>query len=235
MRFNNFFMEYKLGLKKIGSFISWNKLPFYRKFFIFLLSIASVFYVIFIILAVSKKQINATWFLDGSVIFTIILTAIVAIFNFIDSMKNFRSRMLQDHYNPNSKDRMNMLIDLLEQYGIKLNTVDSFDRVNLLIQQAEESKTINNPFLNFKKYIKLLGAAIIPAVAYVANKIAEQLSIHDLLIIVIGCGMILAITAVIIFALQPVIMKIVYPDNDKYEELIYDLKQLKIFYCNSDE
>ena len=137
--------------------------------------------------------------------------------------------MLEEHYKPYSRARITMLKDLLKKYGIKLDTDDAVDKLDLLIQQAEEGKIYNNPLFDFKKSIKLLGAGIIPAIIYVADQFAERASMEEIIAVATFYIVVFSMIFAIIFAVQPGIMRIIYPDNDKYEKLIYDLKQLKIF------
>lgn len=235
MRFKDFFMEYKLGLKKIGSLIPWKELPFYRKVFIFLLI---VFFCVFAIFSLLKERIiSSECFFNVSIGLVIIFLVLMVIFFAIDlNEKNCRN-MLENQYKPTSKKRVTMLVNLLENYGINIDTDDAFDRIDLLIQQAEESKINENPLKPFKKALKIIrviiGACIVPPILYVVNKIADQLSIQNLVALIIYYVTVLAILFVLVFALvfvlQPVIMMIIYPDCKKYDELIYDLKQLKIF------
>ena len=229
MRFNNFFMEYKLGLKGIKKTIPLKELPFFRKaFLISLIATSCVSLILFLFLG------QGNW----TVLYVILAILFVlhwGVFTWMDSRRENRKDMLKNHFIPYSKERMSMLITLLKNYGIKSDQTDYLDKIDLLIQQAEENKIKDNPFLAIGKSLKLFCTVVIPAIVFVATKVAEQLSIQNLIVIVIGYVILLGSFFAMIFALHPFIMKFGYPDYEMYEELIYDLKQLKIFYCNSDE
>ncbi|MEE1153566.1 MAG: hypothetical protein UH241_00220 [Acutalibacteraceae bacterium] len=226
MRFNNFFMEYKLGLEEIRSLIPWDRLPMYRKVLVFALIILSVAYMI---LSLFQEQLGAIFFSTTSIIYITLFLQLMTFFAYFNSKKDNCKRMLEEHYKPYSRARINMLKDLLKKYGIKLDTDDAVDKLDLLIQQAEEDKIYNNPLFDFKKSIKLLGAGIIPAIIYVADQFAERASMEEIIAVATFYIVVFSMIFAIIFAVQPGIMRIIYPDNDKYEKLIYDLKQLKIF------
>lgn len=232
MRFNNFFMEYKLRLKEIRWNIPWSRLPFYRKVSLIAFIVVASVYMIFVL---PKEQVDSMFFCVVSVIFILIFIIIIGIFSLIDSKKRNRRKMLEEHYKPYSRARINMLVELLKNYGIKLNRADGFDKIDLLIEQAEENKIKDNPLLEVSKPLKLFGTIVIPAILFVATKIAEGLTIENLVALAILYVVMLAMIFAIIFSLKSLITVIIYPDYYKYEELIYDLKQLKIFYNNNND
>lgn len=217
MRFCDFFIEYKIGLKKMKNSIPWTKLPLYRKIFIIITFIIGVLLILFTLL----KLYLALFIAIGVILFLVI--AFIA----IDASKNNLREMLDKHYSIYSFNRMIMLKEIFKKYNLKINDTDA---INLLIAQAEKEKIENNPFLSLKKPIKTLGAIIIPIVVYVAKDIAETSSSNELIYLASLYITISFCLISIIYAITPIVISIFYSDYNRYDALIYDLNQLKIFY-----
>ncbi len=220
MRFCDFFIEYKIGLKELKTSIPWIKLPLYRKIFIvftFLLGAATI--ILFVIKPFPWALI--------SLFLTVLL---IGIFTKIDSTKKNLRKMLDEHYVHHSQDRINMLLKILEMYNIDATDTNSID---LLIEQASEDKSKYNPFTPIKGPLKTLASIIIPILAYVATTFAEAIDTKELITISLQLIIIILCVSSMIFSLLPIIKDMLYSDSNKYDELIYDLKQLKLFKENT--
>ena len=102
MIFSDLFISYKIGLKDIKSTIPFTKLPLYRKIFtiIFLVGIP-ISGILFIFIQNIFSFIPIGFILIALIIFTI-----------IDSKKDNLKIMLENHYIPYSKKRMDMTIEV---------------------------------------------------------------------------------------------------------------------------
>ena len=222
MRFCDFFIEYKIGLKNIGDAIPWKDLPVYRKVFIITLFVVAALVLLFetaYILFQSKIYLLLFGMIIG------VGSVILIVFSIIDSSEKNLKRMLYNHNSVYSYKRMNMLKLIFQKYG--LDVTDS-STIDLLIKEAEKAQK-KNSFTSPKKGIKVLGAAIASIIVWVAQKIAEELPTEKLVVVALFVILIIACLIFIIYAFVPIFQDIVYRDNSKYNELIYDLRQLKIF------
>lgn len=217
MRFCDFFIEYKLGLKEIKNTIPYTKLPLPRKIVIVVLFVIGVIELILLILQ------NEKWAAITMVIFFLLLL----IFTIIDSSKKNTRYMLENYYKIYSQKRMNMVILILNSYKIKITDTNSID---LLISEAKTAQIEYDSFLALKKPFKVLSAIIVPIVVYVARQIADAASVGDLLNMTLQIIFIIICVFSITIAIAPVIKDITYRDFNKYNELIDDLNQVKIFY-----
>lgn len=216
MRFCDFFIDYKIGLKELKSFISLRDLPLYRKAAVILLFIFSTAGLITIFLDL---------YLITYIIVFILLGFIIVILLLESSVKKQRE-LLDKFYIPHSKSRINMLLSLFEKYSLDSKDIEV---INLLIAQAEESKINNDPFLSLKKPIKILSAIIVPIIGFVIQKLANTGSDEQLINIALQSIIIIIGLFSIIISIYPFIYIVFYPDGYKYEGLINDLKQILIF------
>lgn len=221
MRFCDLFISYKIGLKEIKSTIPFTKLPLYRKIFVIIL-FASV--IISSILLMFKQ----TW---GSYIPMALGVISLLIFFIIDSLKRNLEVMLKQHYVPYSEDRMKMIIKVLKDYGIDIQNLDLLD---LLIEEAKQAQIQCDYIAPLKKPFKTLGAIIIPIVAFVAQKLGNAATQEEMIYMALQVIVLVLLTFSLIFSLMPIIKKFLYKDYDKYDELIYDLRQIKLFYTKRD-
>lgn len=222
MRFCDLFISYKMGLKDARSPIPFTKLPLYRKVFliIFLTGIIlSCILLIFIHNLFSFIPIGLSFFS-------------FIVFFMIDSRKNTTEMMLKDHYIPYSEKRMNMLIDVLKKYNINIENLDSLD---MLINEAKYAQIQCDFLPQFKKPFKTLGATIIPIIVFVTKKISEAATEIQMLNMA-GLAIILILLIFsLIFSFAPILRDLFYRDYDKYNELIYDLRQIKLFYSKTNQ
>lgn len=218
MRFSDLFISYKIGLKDIKSTIPFTTLPLYRK--------------IFIIIFLAGITISGILFIFLQNIFSFIPTGFsliaLIIFSIIDSKKDNLKDMLENHYIPYSKKRMNMTIEVLKKYNINIENLDSID---MLITEAKHAQTSCDFLSQFKKPFKTLGAIIIPIVAFVAKKISEATTPTKMLNMATLAIILILLIFSLIFSFIPIIKDLFYRDYNKYNELIYDLRQIKLFYA----
>ncbi len=222
MQFDIFFIEYKLRLKTISKHIVWSRLPLYRKIGIVVLC----FLLLVVLTALLFKN-------DKIILLTSILAIITDIVIFIiDSTPRHVSYMLNNYYKPHSHAKTTMIIKLLNDYNI--SEFDT-DRISLLIQQVKEAQTKHNPFFPIvnplMNLIKYTSPIIISIGTYTAQELIEKntLQLHFTLseFVVILFAIIGMYT--IFLVLAPILRNLIYWDNAKYDSLIYDLTQIKIF------
>lgn len=220
MRFSDLFISYKIGLKDIKSTIPFTTLPLYRK--------------IFIIIFLVGITISGILFIFIQNIFSFIPTGFsliaLIIFSIIDSKKDNLKDMLENHYIPYSKKRMDMTIEVLKKYNINIENLDSID---MLITEAKHAQTSCDFLSQFKKPFKTLGAIIIPIVAFVAKKISEATTPTKVLNMATLAIILILLIFSLIFSFIPIIKDLFYRDYNKYNELIYDLRQIKLFYAKN--
>ena len=221
MRFCDLFISYKIGLKDIKSTIPFTKLPLYRKIAV----IAT-----FAITIISALLFMFKLFIPGFIVFGTGVISLV-VFLITDSRKNKLELMLKEHYLPYSKKRMDMVINILEEHGINFQNINTLD---LLIDEAQRAQLQSDYLLPLKKPLKILGAIIFPIIAYVAEKIGDTASQSEMIIIAAQIIVIVLLIFSLIFSLTPIVKDILYRDYNKYDELIYDLRQIKLFYAKED-
>ncbi|MCI8365524.1 MAG: hypothetical protein HFG34_11350 [Eubacterium sp.] len=217
MRFSDLFISYKIGLKEIKSTIPFTKLPLYRKIAVITLFSISILCVIFFIF-----NFQAIGYI--TLLIEITLTAFYFI---LDSRKNNLKVMLEKHYLPYSKERMDMIIKILKHYEIDIYNSDLID---LLISEAEVAQIQCDYLALLKRPLKTVSVIIIPTIAYFAKKIGDTVPKEEIITTSAMILIILLLFFSLVFALIPIIKIIFYHDYNKYTELIYDLKQIKIFY-----
>lgn len=217
MRFCDLFLSYKLSLKNVKSSIPFTKLPLYRKMFVFIFLILSVLSVIFVGL---NKKMLALMFLVFNVITFLV-------FFVIDSTKRNLNTMLNEHYKPYSKKRMDAVLEVLRQYDIDVNNTNSIDA---LINEAKIEQIKCDFISPIKKPVAILFSAIIPIVAYNANKIGEITSPNKLIEISLLFIVYILLAFSLFLMIFPLLKDIIYRDYNRYEDFICDLRQIKLFY-----
>ena len=221
MRFCDLFISYKIGLKDIKSTIPFTKLLLYRKIFIIILFASTIISVI-----LSMFKVNWIAYIPlalGVISFIVFLI--------IDSLKRNLEVMLNEHYAPYSENPMKMVIDVLTKYGIDIH---DFRLLDMLIDEAQNAQIHCDYLAPLKKPIKTLGAIIIPIIAFVAQKIGNTATQDDMITMAAQAITLILLIFSLIFLLTPAIKELLYLDYDKYNEFIYDLKQIKLFYAKED-
>lgn len=218
MRFCDFFTEYKLLLKDEKNTIKWKELPLYRKISLVVLFICAIVGIVLLVLFDKKESVL--------LLIISIVTLVVVVMVIIDSKKEHMRYMLENHYKKYSENHMERVVDLLSRYHI---TVDDDTAIDRLISQAESDLLNNNPIQQFKTPIKIFSVSILPIAIYTVKRVSEDFDIASLVYYASGiCVAIIGIVA-IVYALYPLIRWIIYNDYEKYNSLIYDLKQIQIF------
>lgn len=218
MSFSNLFISYKIGLKDIKNTIPWAKLPRYRKVFIIIFFIGIIGSSIMHIFL--KKYFFSFLPIGISLI-------IICIFLIIDSKKNNLKTMLKEHYIPYSKKRENMIVKILKEYNIDFENPNLLD---MLINEAQYAQVKCDYISQLKKPLKMLSSVIIPIIVYVTKKIGDTATQSEMIKMATSViAMILLIFSLMLF-LEPIVKYLFYRDYYKYDELIYDLRQIKLFY-----
>ncbi len=221
MRFCDLFIAYKIGLKEIKNSIPFTKLPLYRKIAVLL---TFAFAILSLFMLICHQVLIA--------LITIIFALVsIAVFFIIDSTKNNLKTMLQDHYTPYSKKRMNMVLNLLENYKIDITNASTID---LLIGEAQNAQLQSDYLALLKKPLKTLGTIIVPIVVYVAQKIGDTANQTEMLTMAVQVIILIILSFSLIFAVTPIIKDIAYRDFNKYNDFISDLTQIKIFYSKEN-
>ncbi len=218
MRFIDLFISYKIGLKDIKRTIPFTELPLYRKVYM-IICLAGI--IISGILYIFIQNIFS--FIPGGL--SLIALGIFPIF---DSKKDNLSVMLENHYIPYSERRMNMIIDVLKKYNINIEDLDSLD---MLIDEAKYAQIQCDFLSQFKKSFKTLGAIIISIVVFITNKISETATLTQILNMAKLAIFLILIIYAPIYLFTPIINYLFYRDYNKYNELMYDLRQIKLFYA----
>ncbi|EGF23598.1 hypothetical protein [Fannyhessea vaginae] len=218
MRFLELFMSYKIGLQGIKSTIPFTELPLYRQVCM------TVFLVGLIMTGILYVYIHNLFTLIPSIISVLS----VIIFAIIDSRKTNLNYMLKNYYIPYSNQRIQMTIEVLREYNIDFNNVES---LNMLIEEAKYAQTECDIFAKFQKPLKTLTAIIVPIAVLTVQKVSEAATPTQMLYM----GALVIITILLIFSLifsfMPIVKNLLYRDYYKYNELMYDLRQIKLFYA----
>lgn len=219
MRFCDLFISYKIGLKNIKSTIPFTKLPLYRKVFMIILLTSFILGGILSIF----DQILASYILIGLGVLSLI------VFLILDSTKRNLKVMLKEHYIPYSEERMLMTINVLKKYKIDIH---DYNVIDMLIEEAKLSQIQCNYIAPLKRPLKTLGAIIVPIIAFVAQKVGGAAGIDEMITMATQFIILILLFFSLILALIPIIKDFLYRDYNKYEDLIYDLRQIKLFYAN---
>ncbi len=221
MRFRNFFIEYKIEFQNIKQTIPISKLPLYRKIAI------TVIFVNLVLILISLSILK----LKLAVFFSILMGVLCFLFLVIDSRHKNLKLMLKEHYNPYSKERMDSIINLLKKYKIDINDIDKID---LLITEARLEQIQCDYFLQLEKPTKVLASIIIPITTYFSTKVNLQYTDNELINISIICIIFVIFTYIAGWFIIYILKEIFNFEYRKYDELISDLKQIKIFYSKDN-
>ncbi len=217
MSFDNLFISYKIGLKGIKNTIPFTKLPFYRKIFAIGFCGCGILSAICLIL----HKIRISCILMGIGILLLI------VFWIIDSKKGNLEIMLNEYYIPYSEKRIRMTIEVLKKYKIDIH---NFDSIDMLIEEAKIAQIKSDYIDPLKKPFKILSTIVIPIVVFAAQKIGTTVSTDEMIPLVVQSIYLILLIFALIFLLTPIIKGILYADYDKYDSLIHDLRQIKLFY-----
>ena len=116
---------------------------------------------------------------------------------------------------------MNILLDLFKENNLPITT----QKIDLLIDEAKQAKQDANLFLPIEKPVKALSVLIVPITIYIIQQLftSSNVGASNAILLLVYCIFIF----VAVYTLIPFIEGIMY---GIYDDLIYDLRQLKIFY-----
>jgi len=123
--------------------------------------------------------------------------------------------------------RMNMTIDVLKKFDINIENLDSLD---MLIDEAKYAQIQCDYLSPLKKPLKTLGAIIIPIIVFVTEKIGDAATQEEMIFMAVQAIVLILLIFSLIFSLTPIVKDLLYRDYNKYDELISDLRQIKLFY-----
>jgi len=222
MRFCDLFISYKIGLKGIRNTIPFTNVPLYGKVSVIAIFIFSILSTIFFMLK----------FIVAAIIALILVFSSFVIFLICDSRKRNLEIKLNDNYLPYSQKRMNMVVEVLRSYGIDISNPSSID---LIIEEAKIAQVESDYSMHLKKPVKILGGIIIPIIVWGAQKIGDSLSQDEMItissLVILIIVMIFSIIIAGLSVFKDIFNLIFNYDYDKYRDLIYDLRQIKIFYA----
>ena len=127
-----------------------------------------------------------------------------------------------------SEKMMQMTVKVLNNYQISIH---DFEAIDLLIEEAKIAQIQCDYLAPLKKPLKTLAAIIVPIIVYVAEKIGDSTSQNEMIIMAAQIITIVLLIFSLIFSITPIVKDILYRDYNKYGELIYDLRQIKLFYA----
>lgn len=221
MRFCDLFISYKIGLKDIKSTIPFTKLPLYRKVFIIIILVLISLFLIFMLF-------NQIFYSHVSAALSIFL---VLVFYIIDHRKKYIKTILKNSYIPYSIKRMNMVIEILQEYNIDINDIDS---LNMLMDEAKHEQIRCDYLLQFKKPLEVLGASITSIIGFFANKFFSVSNPNEIIYVYIQTLNICLLVYIIIICISPIFNDVFYSDYNKYDEFINDLRQIRLFYSKKN-
>lgn len=217
MRFCDFFLSYKIALRDLRQMIPLTKLPLYRKVFLVIFTacgiVSGILFVIGLCLA-------ATFILSVGIL-------LLLGFAFMDTRKKNLQKMLDEHYRPYSGERMKKTEEVLKLYGLDSGDAETIDR---LIEEAKYAQEKCDYAEALRKPFKTLGAMIIPIVVYVANEISEAASYDEKILMAVQAIVVIILAFSLVTLLAPTVKDFLRSEYNRYEEFIYDMRQLKLFH-----
>lgn len=216
MRFCDFFIEYKLKVLGISSYIKFRDMDKYKLVglgnSIFSITIGVILYLL------SKSAYG--YFYAISAIGMIITLALAG-------RKKEREKMLNCHYKPYSMKRMRAFLELLGDYGVDYNDEK---KMNMLIEQADLAKERYSIIKGIKSPISAVSTYIvIPIIISVLNRLIENIELNQLLTQTIQWILVLFMIIGMGIAMVSMVKSMFRGDSGKYDDLKYDLQQMMIF------
>ncbi|WP_237036838.1 hypothetical protein [Mediannikoviicoccus vaginalis] len=228
MRFQDFFIDYKINLKQIEGKIKYNDLPRYRKIFIILLYLNLFCFVTSILILIISSIFFKDFYLNSHLVSYLEVSSIISFFFFfilifsflkIDNREKNLKKMSLDFYCSYSLKRMNMVISLLKNYNIDINNSKS---INRLIKESKKQLAR----YNLIKILKFLGVVtgIFKSDIYNIMNFPNN-NINSLFLVILYFAL--------LYILIRFILYFFFSDKNEYEDLISDLRQVKLFYSNN--
>lgn len=100
-----------------------------------------------------------------------------------------------------------------------------YQKIDLLIDEAKQAKQDANLFLPIKKPVKALSVLIVPITIYIIQQqfTSSNVGASNVILLLVYCILIFVAVYTLISFIEGIMYGI-------YDDLIYDLRQLKIFY-----
>lgn len=100
-----------------------------------------------------------------------------------------------------------------------------YQKIDLLIDEAKQAKQDANLFLPIKKPVKALSVLIVPITIYIIQQLftSSNVGASNVILLLVYCILIFVAVYTLISFIEGIMYGI-------YDDLIYDLRQLKIFY-----
>lgn len=93
-------------------------------------------------------------------------------------------------------------------------------------------RAIQCDFLSpFQNSVKTLGVIIIPIVVFFAQKFSETATQTQIVHMAVLATILIVLIFSLMFSIAPIVRDVLYRNYDKYDEFIYDVRQLKLFYA----
>lgn len=186
--------------------------------------IAILLLIIFLITLKRDKTIYLPLFVS------IIFFSLLIIFNFVDSSKKNMIKM-NEYYTKISQQRIDVLREVLRKYKVDYSDVNNIEK---LMEQAKSEQKRNDPFLGIEKPMKILYLIIVPVIVFVAKEIAKVTDIYKITMASIVIIIVSVCVVSMIYSLKPLMYFLFYREYEKYNILIYDLKQMILFEGNRE-
>lgn len=220
MRFYDLFDDYKIGLKEISSIIPFSQLPLYRKVFVVFNLIINIFGLFFLIF----KRFAISW---GVVFIDYI---VLIIFLIVDNRQKNQEILTKKFFQPYSEERIKMTVNILRRYGIDINDLNKID---MIISEAQIAQNKCDYYKRIKMFLKILGGIMFPILTIAFQKVINS-GDSDYAII---CALIVILVILTVFGIQliitPAIKYLLNREFNRYEDFIYDLRQIRLFYKDS--
>jgi kynurenine formamidase len=218
-RFCDFFNRYRISMKDISSTIPFWQLPVYRKCFV-------VLFVITVIVGMTLMMFNQVKYACVTFILSVIF---IAVFFILDSLKKNRRLMVEKYYEPYSCKRMRIVSELLNRYGINPCDIGTID---LLIEESKLAQSNCDYFKPILKPLKVIAAITGPVLLYAFKRIGDLFTLDDMIRSIVWIVVLSILSYSMLLVLDVFRKEVLYKDYNLYEELIYDLRQIKIFGTN---
>lgn len=226
MDFYNLFSNYKRGHKVVKK-TSEAKYSRPKKI---VLAVSFVFWVAFSIALLYQQVLLSIILVVLSVAPSILFLVQVMLSDknnkdVIDSEYSF-CRTQNDYY----LSRFRMVKTLLSKYGI--STKDD-ERIKLLIDEAKEAQSACcKLFYLGESPFKDALLVISPILTVTLESFIKNISPNDAAVLSTNAALLILVAMLFYSILAPVLNGIVHPDYDIYDDFIYDLRQIRLFYSS---
>lgn len=239
MSFHNLFLQYKLNLREIKkeskrlASQSSNDLSFWNQLLNqLLLYIAPIGFLSTLIFFLTVGVYYAFAPFTISIFVVIIITI-------ADSKAETIKQKLKSQCIPIAELRMSKMECLLNSYNIKFTNITTLD---WLIEEARYAQVKYDYLAQFKKYFQHLKSVLLVVIGFMTAvfvEISRQTQIFSKTspaeIAFLSLQIILLIVACWGFYISAsnILKDLFYLEYNKYEEFIYDIRQVKLFYSNN--